>query len=325
MTKRKRPEIRTLRDITGKAPPQQTMPSRTAPSKGSATPSLHPITKLEGADFAQSLLERVLQEFLPIIQRRQYNIRTVSEMCCCGDGLRRARMGANVLGYNQTTTAAGGYKTHAIHLRLRHAQAHQRFMTYESVAGTMAHELAHCERGPHDPKFFAIMDGILEEHATLIASRLDGRWPEMSTHSSSNSSSTSAAFSGTGQRLGGGSGTSRLLGQKLGGTKTRLAPAQAALVAAEKRRREAMRAAAARFCQPCVIEIQDDSDDEVLETTKPVAKQKPPDQQTAAVIDLTSDNEDDRKPPAKWSCRRCTFINAALAQACEMCRSARAR
>ena len=42
-------------------------------------------------------------------------------------------------------------------------------MSYEDVAGTMAHELAHCVHGPHNASFYKLMDEILDQHAVLMA------------------------------------------------------------------------------------------------------------------------------------------------------------
>jgi hypothetical protein len=302
------------------------------------------IPSFSNSDFAKSLLERVLGEFLPIIQRRGYNVTTVSEMCCCGDGDgRKQKMGNNVWGYNQTTWRGGG-KSHEIHLRLRHPQAHEsRFFPYEDVAGTMAHELAHCERGPHDDKFFKIMEGILDEHASVMASGLAGGSSNAgsSNAGSSNAGSTTQhdTFSGNGQRLGGNGNAkkSRLLegvGRKLGGDNSFqqwMTPAEAAVAAAEARQRQ-LRLRGTRCCRPCVIEITDDDD-----SKKPAAMTKKPPQKAGTqpakkrravpdCIDLTadSDDDDDRKQPspvtvADWSCPRCTFLNSSMATECDMC------
>jgi hypothetical protein len=45
------------------------------------------IPKLPNASQAESLLLRVVREFQPIIARRGYNVASISEMCCCNDGL----------------------------------------------------------------------------------------------------------------------------------------------------------------------------------------------------------------------------------------------
>jgi len=42
---------------------------------------------LPQADLAAAMLQRLAQEFMPILRERGYNVRSVSEFCCCGDGL----------------------------------------------------------------------------------------------------------------------------------------------------------------------------------------------------------------------------------------------
>mmetsp|Transcript_37306 Transcript_37306/g.111739 ORF Transcript_37306/g.111739 Transcript_37306/m.111739 type:complete len:715 (-) Transcript_37306:168-2312(-) len=138
------------------------------------------IPGLPSSNAAAALLDRVRSEFLPLARRRGWNVLSVSEMCCCGDGLdhaptshgrsRRKRRVApsNVWGYNMTSFGRGG-KVHRIHLRLRDPRNHARILPYEDVVGTMSHELAHCVHGPHSVKFYKLMDEIQEQHAEFLA------------------------------------------------------------------------------------------------------------------------------------------------------------
>lgn len=256
------------------------------------------IPGLDNAPHAESLLRRVAAEFQPIIARRHYNVRSISEMCCCGDGLdavlnggsggskrRRKRriMSKNVWGYNQTTFGWGGNgngnsKSHTIHLRLRHPADHARLLSYEDVAGTLAHELAHCQHAAHNDKFYALMDEILDEHAVLMAS---GRG------FGSGANTGYLSFGGAGRRLGGGGGGNNANGNNgansaaaaaaaaardrrgvaLGGDATFaqwMTPLEAAVAAAEARRRQQqLRLRGDDCCRPCAIAIGDSDDDEV--------------------------------------------------------------
>jgi hypothetical protein len=240
---------------------------------GSPASARH-ILSLPNADQAKTLLERVVREFEPIAKQRGYNVLSVSELCCCNDGLdfdpttngkkrrKRRKMANNIWGYNQTTSS-GARKSHTIHLRLRHTTNHHtRFLPYEDVAGTLAHELAHCVHGPHDAKFYKLMDEILDQHAGLMASNL-----------SSNGASI-PSFAGAGQALGGNQNMAgarqqqqkqALPGYKLGGENLFtqwMTPAEAAVAAAEARRRQQqLRLRGDHCCRPCTIEI-DDSDEE---------------------------------------------------------------
>jgi hypothetical protein len=174
----------------------------------------------------------------------------------------------------------------------------------------MAHELAHCEHGPHNDKFFRLMDDILEQHAVLMAAGLsrDGGY-------------TMPAFAGSGQLLGSsGGGRPGLLppstrpmagpptaeqvrnarlrhlqnnkgapgGRKLGGDgvfSQWMSPAEAAVAAAEARRRmQQLRLRGDRCCRPVAIEVDGDGDDD--EGAGDGAGRP------------ASDGDDDRKPAA---------------------------
>jgi len=277
------------------------------------------IPSLPNADTAKELLHRVVREFETIARQRGYNVKSVSEMCCCNDGLdfesgRRTKIrkqSANIWGYNQTTWY-GGRKSHTIHLRLRHANNHGRFHLYEDVAGTMAHELAHCEHGPHNQKFYKLMDEILEQHAVLMASKLSKNGHSM------------PAFAGQGFTLGGtttatvasGGGKSRLLshpGHKLGGDSEFtqwMSPAEAAVVAAEARRRQQqLRLRGDRCCRPCIIRLDEEDDDENNENEKKARTNSP----DLAGNELSTNNKlkmkrpsstDDLKPSGKKANRK---------------------
>ncbi|KAL3914444.1 MAG: hypothetical protein SGARI_000117 [Bacillariaceae sp.] len=200
-------------------------------------------------------------------------------------------MGDNVLGYNQTSCSRDG-KTHTIHLRLRHPRQHDRLFSWEDVAGTMAHELAHCVHGPHNDKFYKLMEEILEEHCMMKAYGPTGpSWMrpvngnviqrELNGAGISVTADGSASMPESGGlRLGGKTaGRSRLLdeidqsgGRKLGGNwdaKFNMSPRQlqelaARAAEARKCQLDLVRRMAERSKEPCVIEIceDDDEDDE---------------------------------------------------------------
>lgn len=151
-------------------------------SSPSSSFQIQSIPNLPSSEHAMSLLRRIQSEFTLIAQKRGYNILSVTEMCCCADGLdhlpgrkkgRKTRiMPNNVLGYNFTTQTTNHFvgnrkATHRIHLRLRHTQSH-RFYCYDEIAGVMCHELAHCEVGPHNAQFYKVMDEIMEQHAVFM-------------------------------------------------------------------------------------------------------------------------------------------------------------
>lgn len=168
-----------------------------AAAAASVPMSIHHIPHLPNADQALGMLQRLHKEFYPIVVRRGYKVLSLSEMCCCGDGQdntnnknnnnrrtnksgRTTRMNQNVLGYNQGRSN-GTNTHHRIHIRLRETTSnkssaagadHTTFYSYEHVAGTMSHELAHCDVGPHNVKFYKLMDDIQEQHAVFLTNRV---------------------------------------------------------------------------------------------------------------------------------------------------------
>jgi DNA-dependent metalloprotease WSS1 len=283
--------------------------------------SCHAIPAMPQSDVCDATLLRIHQEFSPIIQRRGYNVKSISELCCCADGLdfssrkgrKCRRMGDNVLGYNQTVISGRSNKTHTIHLRLRHPRQHDRLFAWEDVAGTMAHELAHCMHGPHNDAFFKLMGEILEEHYQLQLHGPNGpSWlkptnAQVVQRPGQGSTAPNAAIipQSGGQQLGGNtsSGKSRLIdqfgnGRKLGGSgRTRpLSPREVrelAAQAAEARQRQLqqVRRMMDRAKEPCVIEILDDDEDDDNVSENGHAKEKQIHSGVAA----------DCKPPAKRS------------------------
>jgi hypothetical protein len=216
---------------------------------------------------------------------------------------------------------------------LRKPNNHQQFLSYEDVAGTLAHELAHCERAPHDAQFYKVMDGILEEHAQQQITRMHPR-----------------ANVPTQQQQ-------QTVGHKLGGDATFtcwMTPKEAAVAAAECRRRQHILRHRGDFgcCQ--TIQMDDDEDDDnndgrdhdennnknkknqnnhhksiqppkkprqrrnyKNETTKPLKNIIP------EVVDLTTNNTNDNNVVTEqrndWSCQWCTYRNRAMALACDIC------
>ena len=264
---------------------------------GDSIPKLCHIPNLPLSDVCQATLLRIQLEFEPIVRQRGYKVLSVSEMCCCGDGLDHQTTGrkrkplrkqsSNVLGYNRTTF--GRVKTHTIHLRLRDPHDHNRLLSWEDVAGTCAHELSHCVHQNHAAPFYKLMEEILEQHCVLQSNTATMNFtPSNSasvnrpTASTTNNAATASLPTTGGQTLGGAKkGKSRLLqqaqggsqllgGVKLGGSSTGGANSQRALReaaarAAEARRRQMdqVRRMIERSKEPCIIEILDgDSDDE---------------------------------------------------------------
>ncbi|KAF9199525.1 hypothetical protein BGZ49_010332 [Haplosporangium sp. Z 27] len=124
---------------------------------------------------------------------------------------------AGLLGMNTNN----GWK---IQLCLRYHSDESRFLPWEDIIGTMLHELAHNIRGPHDEKFYKVLNDLNDEYDKLLATGYTGE-----------------GFDSTGHRLGtrdlGGFGPGgKRIGGALGGESPTVAARAAAVLAAEKRR-----------------------------------------------------------------------------------------
>lgn len=322
-----------------------THPANPINSSLSVSVPFYHIPNLADEKLAKDLLQRIVTEFYPIIQRRQYRVMSISEMCCCSDGLdfqltpdgkpRRKirRQSNNIWGYNRSSFWRSGrasMSSHTIHIRLRQPTNHARLLSYEDVAGTLAHELAHCEYSPHNKDFFKLMDDILEEHATLMASSLRYNGNPMTPFSGSGqitgSSETPSSFNGPGYRLNGtaisaggtvGNGGLSLPGKVLGGDSTFtqwMTPSEAAVVAAEARRRQQqLRLRGDDCCHPCAaMDDENESDDDGMnadrrerttelqprecieaESSKKKGILTSSSSENVVLIDLTNDDEND--------------------------------
>ena len=146
--------------------------------------------QMPNADQTASTLRRLAQEFIPIIRQRQYNVTSVSEFCCCGDGMDYQFGGQSlsvrpgerisgheserVMGYNRVILPNGKSRhggkqyfhidteryTSSIHLRLRSPYDHSQLIPYEQVCEHFCHELAHCVYHDHSTEFYALMRDI---------------------------------------------------------------------------------------------------------------------------------------------------------------------
>jgi hypothetical protein len=60
-----------------------------------------------------------------------------------------------------------------VRIRLRHHGRDRDFYPYESVLGTLLHELTHNECGPHDAKFYKLLDEITKVILALLQQSAD--------------------------------------------------------------------------------------------------------------------------------------------------------
>ncbi|KAH9300947.1 hypothetical protein KI387_012530, partial [Taxus chinensis] len=145
---------------------------------------------------AKKLLESVAKQVQPIMAKRKWRVKLLSEFCPSNPSL----LGLNV---------GGGAE---VKIRLRRPNRESDFYPYEDLLGTMLHELTHNEHGPHDAKFYKLLDEITKECEELMVKGISG---------------TGQGFDAPGRRLGGFSYNPPLSSLR-----------QSALAAAEKRARQ---------------------------------------------------------------------------------------
>ncbi|PUZ61850.1 hypothetical protein GQ55_4G310800 [Panicum hallii var. hallii] len=279
------------------------------------------------APAARALLDRIAKQVQPIMRRRKWRVKVLSEFSPRSPRLLGLNVGKGI----------------EVKLRLRRDGRDLDFIPYEEVLDTMLHELCHNERGPHDAQFYKLWDELRKECDELVSKGITG---------------TGQGFDGTGRRLGGftihppppslrqataaaaqkRARNGALLPSgptKLGGNNyimSVLSPVQAAAMAAERRMHDDL------WCGSHDQSGIDDSDDVIIlkeppnltamdgKTTKGSCSNTFAESSTSSVIHTaprdgsssfrtTSDAGND----SKWECGACTLLNEPLAPICEVC------
>eukprot|EP00124_Ichthyophonus_hoferi_P000562 Ihof_evm15s21 gene=Ihof_evmTU15s21 len=192
--------------------------------------------KREGDVEALSLLKKIAAQVRPIMKNRQWRVGLLKEFIPSNP---------NLLGININSGEA-------VKIRLRLAHNLNEFLPFENLIGTMLHELVHIVHGPHDTKFYALLDKVTEECENLMAKgitggegfqadgkKLGGAWCNPSEYDRRSLAAKAAAnreqrnimIRGSGQRLGGGHTGKTIKGKPL-------TPKELMLIAAERRRKD---------------------------------------------------------------------------------------
>ncbi|KQK19194.1 DNA-dependent metalloprotease WSS1 [Brachypodium distachyon] len=285
---------------------------------------------------ARALLDRIAKQVQPIMRRRKWRVKVLSEF---------SPKNPRLLGLNVN----GGVE---VKLRLRRAGRDYDFIPYEEVLDTMLHELAHIARGPHDAQFYKLWDELRKECEELVSKGITG---------------PGQGFDGTGRRLGGFSihppppslrqatltaaqkrarnGALLPSGpRKLGGNNdimSALSPIQAAAMAAERRMQDDL------WCGSHDQSGIDDSEDVVIlekppnwptrdrkdtedgKNAKGVSSSGSGESSTSSGFqvgaqgDSSSCRTTDASMSSLWECSSCTLLNQPLAPICEVCGTAK--
>uniref|UniRef100_A0A1D1Z5L7 DNA damage response protein WSS1 n=1 Tax=Anthurium amnicola TaxID=1678845 RepID=A0A1D1Z5L7_9ARAE len=217
--------------------------------------------KRPGENEARGILEKVAKQVQPIMRRRRWRVKVLSEFCPANSAL----LGLNVGGGAQ------------VKLRLRRPNKED-FFPYEEVLDTMLHELCHIEHGPHNSSFYKLWDDVRKECEDLMQNGITG---------------TGQGFDLPGRRLGGLSHQPPLQSlrrtalaaaerrkhissllpsgpMRLGGNSNIMAaltPVQAAAMAAERRICDDLWCASESCGQPIAVDAEDDALDHLLFTS----------------------------------------------------------
>ncbi|EHA8590526.1 DNA-dependent metalloprotease WSS1 [Cocos nucifera] len=289
--------------------------------------------KKPGEEEAHRMLERVAKQVQPIMRRRKWRVKKLSEFCPANPAL----LGLNV---------GGGAE---VKLRLRRPNRDWDFFPFEQVLDTMLHELCHIEHGPHNAQFYKLWDEIRKECEELMAKGITG---------------TGQGFDAPGRRLGGYTlerplpslrqtavaaaqkrariGSLLPSGpQRLGGNDdimTALSPIQAAAMAAERRMYDDL------WCGSGFSNIPSEVDGSSGMSKQPAftksgepskSSNGVPQGKKSAVGDSTFGGRagraplsgssssqcttDDAEDQVIWECIVCTLFNQPLAPVCEAC------
>ncbi|KAI7903696.1 WLM domain-containing protein [Cokeromyces recurvatus] len=259
---------------------------------------------------ALQLLKRLASQIKPILSKHQWKITNLCEFF---------PRNPNLLGTNVNR----GWK---INLRLRSHYDDSKFLEYEDLLGTLLHEITHIVIGPHDARFYKLLDELKQETEALMVSGYTGEGFFSKGQKLGNTSnvprylSNQMAASAADRRL----QLSKIMtqgGVRLGGGNSQLinnmTAAQLAGFAAQKRLQDKI------WCGSS-SSSSDDNDDEKQEETrkrKSLVQHSPKNKKSRTsaetnkeIIDLTSDDEG-------WTCFRCTFLNMSTHLVCQVCLS----
>ncbi|CAN8321947.1 unnamed protein product [Cochlearia groenlandica] len=109
-------------------------------------------------DEAAKILEKVAKQVQPIMNRRKWRVKLLSEFCPTNPRL----LGVNV--------------NRGVHvkLRLRRVNKDGDFLSYNEILDTMLHELCHNAHGPHNATFYKLWDELRKECEELMTKGITG-------------------------------------------------------------------------------------------------------------------------------------------------------
>ncbi|XP_071731977.1 DNA-dependent metalloprotease WSS1-like [Rutidosis leptorrhynchoides] len=253
--------------------------------------------KMVREDEARQILEKVAKQVQPIMKKRKWKVKILSEFWPSNPAL----LGLNVNGGEE------------VKLRLRRQNNEWDFFSYEQILDTMLHELCHNQFGPHNADFYNLLDEIRKECEELMAKGITGggqgfdlRGKRLGGYSRQPplSSLRQKALSAAENRVKRGSllpsGPKRVGGDS--SMRDVLTPVQAAAMAAERRLHDDL------WC----------ASQQVKERPETSSKEPASQEDEALPYPLVSSHGEEEPKPS-WQCGICTLLNQPLALICEAC------
>ncbi|KAJ0076308.1 hypothetical protein Patl1_34865 [Pistacia atlantica] len=272
---------------------------------------IKPLNKI-GEDEARKILEKVAKQVQPIMRKRKWKVKILSEFCPSNPSL----LGLNI---------GGGAE---VKLRLRRPNRDWDFFPYEQILDTMLHELCHNEYGPHNAEFYNLLDEIRKD-LIFPGRRLSG----FSTQPPLSSLRQSALAAAENRARHGAllpSGPNRLGGDS--NIKAILSPIQAAAMAAERRLHDDS------WCGSKTLESENNigSTTGTSQTTNTISNgrfnqtssiESTPGPEAVDVgrhwhliCEACGSQRQKRDPKLKvWSCKFCTLENSSESERCLAC------
>lgn len=250
-------------------------------------------------DEAREILEKVAKQVQPIMRKRRWKVKVLSEFSPANPSL----LGLNIGGGSE------------VKLRLRRPNNELDFFPYNQILDTMLHELCHNQYGPHNADFYNLLDEIRKECEDFMAKGITGTGQGFDlpgrrlggfSHQPPLSSLRQKALSAAETRAQRGallpSGPVRLGGDR--NIKAALSPVQAAAMAAERRLHDDLW---------CGSKNQDSGGSSGSCESSLV-------QDGDCTKNAGSLNNQEMKDLAEmWQCSTCTLLNRPVTLICEAC------
>ncbi|KAG5538071.1 hypothetical protein RHGRI_025230 [Rhododendron griersonianum] len=250
---------------------------------------------------AREILQNIAKQVQPIMRKRKWKVRILSEFCPGNPSL----LGLNIGGGSE------------VKIRLRRPNNELDFFPYNQILDTMLHELCHNEYGPHNTQFYNLLDEIRKECEELMAKGITGTGQGFDlpgrrlggfTHQPPLSSSRQNALAAAQNRAQRGallpSGPKRIGGDS--SIMSALSPIQAAAMAAERRLHDDV------WCGSNSSKSEGSS-----AMFRDSALGEGGSDQTSHVGSESSPETTDVR--LMWQCITCTLLNQPLALVCEAC------